>query len=131
MDVAGGPDDAIFHFQDALGAHDVSAGCSLDVAGHFYRQVDAELDGIREGQFNLRQIAFGTQNTKIRDDAFARADEGHRLFGRELTLLIEPFVNGEPGPFAEKDSKVFRRDVHVPGGAVGHEHWRVFRCRRG
>lgn len=129
VNMAGGADDAVFHFQHPLGAHDVSAGGAFDVAGHADGDVDAKLDSVGEGEFHLGEVSGGAEDAEIGDDSFAGSDEGDGLIGGELSILVEPLVHGQLGTGAEENFQVFRGNVHVAGGAVDQEGWALGRAR--
>jgi len=122
VNVTGGADDAVFHFQHAFWPEDVAAGGAVDIAGHADGNVHAELDGVGESELDLGKIAAGAENAKVRDDAAARADEGDGLLGGELAFLIEPLVDGKLSAGAEEEFEGLRGDVHVAGGAVYEEN---------
>ena len=121
VDVARGANEAILHFQHSFRSHDVAAGRAFDVAGHFYGQIDAELDGVGDREFDLRQIPAWAEDAEIWDHAAARSDERHGLLGGKLAFLIEPLVDGEFCARPEEHFQILRRNVHVPRGAIHDE----------
>jgi len=107
VDVARGANEAVFHFEQSLRAHHISARRAFDVPGHADREVDAELDGIRDGEFDLGEVSARTENAEVRDDAFARPDERDGLLGGELSFLVKPLWTVNSAPLSEKQFQVF------------------------
>src|SRR5262249_25564096 len=58
---------------------------------------------------------------QVRDHAVARADDGHRLGGREETILVERLVRRQLMALAEEAFQVLLRDVAVPRRDIYHQ----------
>ena len=58
-------------------------------------EVDAEVDAVGVGEFDLGVIAAGAEDADVGDDALSRADDGDGLLAGELAGLIEVFELGE------------------------------------
>ena len=79
-----------FNSHHAFRAHDERAGRAFDVARDAHRDVvDAETDGVGEGQLHLRVLRMRTENAQVRDQAAAGADQGDHLFRGVVAVLIE------------------------------------------
>ena len=102
VDVRGGADHALGQLEKAGGAHEHAAGRALDVAGAAHRNVETQGDGVGEGELDLVEVAAGAENAEIGDHAAARADERDGFLGRELALLIQPFLRMELVALAEE-----------------------------
>jgi hypothetical protein len=123
VNMASGADEAFAHFEHPCGAHHVATWGSLDIAGHANGEIDTELDGVGEGEFDLGEVSAGAEDAEIGNDSTARTDESDGLFGGELPFLVEPLVDGEFGVWSEKGDEIFGGNVHVASGAIGHESW--------
>ena len=66
VNVTSGANYAFLQFDNSLGAYQHTAGGALDVAAVADGSVDAERNGIGEGQLNLAGRPRGTQNAHIR-----------------------------------------------------------------
>ena len=99
----------------------------MDITGHADREIDTELDGVGEGEFDLGEVSAGAEDAEIGNDATSRTDESDGLFGGELAFLVEPLMDSEFGVWSEKGGEIFGGNVHVACGAIDHES----RGRRG
>lgn len=123
VNMASGAYETFAHFEHSCGAHDVATWGTLDIAGHANGEIDTELDGVGEGEFDLGEVSAGAEDAEIGNDATARTDEGDGLFGGELAFLVEPLMDSEFGVWSEKGDEIFGGNVHVASGAIGHESW--------
>ena len=119
VDMAQRADDAVRHLKKSSRPHEHPTESALDVAGSAKRQIKAERDAVRVGEFDLVQSPAGTEDAEIGDHAAAWADERHGLLRGELSFLIQPLVNLELMTLAEerldgllREVAMARADVH-------------------
>src|ERR1017187_1034935 len=117
--VHGGANHAFLYLDHPAGSHDERAGSAVDIAREADRHVvQAQADGVGEGQFHLRPAADGDQNSEVRKQPAAWTDQRDGLFGGELAGLVERVVNGQLIALPEELVQVFAADVHVARGGV-------------
>jgi hypothetical protein len=125
VDVPLGAEDARRQLDHSFGAHENAPRRVVMIATAAHWQVDSQRDAVSERQFDLRGTAAGTQHTNFGQDFSPRSHDGHRLFRREESVLIQILLHFELSPLAEQNFQVFRRQMHVPGGNVHHQWIRL------
>jgi hypothetical protein len=114
MHVSLSSDDAGLQFDNPFRADEDATGRITMIAADTYRSVNAERDGVCEGEFYLGG-SDGAEHAHFGQHASARSNHHHRLLGGEVALLVEHLVRFELRTFAEQDFDVFLRQMHVPG----------------
>ena len=100
-------DDAALQLDHAGRAQQVAAGRIAVVAALAHRHVEAQRDRVGEGQLHLAVIAARAEDAQVRDHAVPRADDRHRLLGREEAVLVERLVRRQLMALAEQPFQVF------------------------
>ena len=118
VDVGLGADDAFVHFEVTVGAHQHAAGSAGDVARHLGGDVEAERDGVGEGEFDLVQVAAGAEEAKVRDHAAARSNESDGFLSGVLAVLIEALHRSQLMTRTEEGFDSLLGEVGVTGGDV-------------
>ena len=98
-----------------------AAGRAFDIAAGADRQVDAQRNAVGKGQLDLALGPRRPQNADRRQHPPPRPDDHHRLFGREIAVLIEVFQDGQLVARAEKHFHVLVGQMDVPRGNADHQ----------
>src|SRR5881394_3223139 len=119
--VAHRPNDPLLHFEETFRPHQHAPQGALDLAGNPVRQFEPQRDAVRVGQLDLIEAPAGSQDPQVRDHPAARSDQGDRLLGRELPLLVKPLVHGQWMALAEKRFDGLLGEMTVPGADIHHQ----------
>ena len=104
---------------EARGTEDVPAGAAGDLPGEAEGDVlEAEGDGVAEGQLDLARAPQRPQDAEVRDQPVLRPDEGDGLLGGEVAVLVERAQGRELVAGTVEPIEVRPADVHVPGRHV-------------
>ena len=96
------------------------------IAAFADRQIEAQGDGVSEGQFDLAVVAARAKDPQVRDHPVPRTDDRHRLFRSEMSRLIKRPQRAKLVAPAEQPLERVLADVAVAGADIHHQ--RIRRC---